>query len=91
MIVIEILVAIIIVAGVVFTMTHQWQKKFNNAVLAKSFYWFALINGVLAIFTQYGFVYQVGTQDIFAEPTFYFLLGMLSMLGGIYLNTERRE
>ncbi len=63
--------------------------KLNTSVLAKSFFWFGLIMGVFAVFTQYGFVYQVGTQNLFAEPTFYLLIGSMSMLAGIFLNTER--
>ncbi len=63
--------------------------KFDTSVLAKAFFWFALVNGVLAFFTQYGFVYQVGTQQLFADPVFYLLLGSLSMLGGIFLNTDK--
>ncbi|MEK7636956.1 MAG: hypothetical protein AAB402_01010 [Patescibacteria group bacterium] len=86
----QILVVVFIVGGVVMTMTHRWQSKFTQGNLAKAFFWFGLICGALAIFTQYGFVYQVGTQSLFAEPTFYFLLGMVSMLGGIYINTEKR-
>jgi hypothetical protein len=85
----QILVVVILVGGVVVTMTHHWQNKFTNKNLARTMFWFGLICGVLAVFTQYGFVYQVGTQSLFAEPTFYMLLGMLSILGGIYLNTEK--
>ncbi len=85
-----VIVVVVIVGGVLTTMSHRWQSKFTSANLAKSFFWFGLILGVLAVFTQYGFVYQVGTQNLFADPTFYMLLGMLSMLGGIYINTEKK-
>lgn len=68
-------------------MAMMW--KLNTSVLGKAFFWFGLIMGVFAVFTQYGFVYQVGTQSLFAEPTFYLLIGILSMLGGIFLNTEK--
>lgn len=87
----QILVVILIVGAVVATMTHRWQSKFTSGNLAKAFFWFGLINGALALFTQYGFVYQVGTQNLFADPTFYLLLGITSMLGGVYLNTEKRS
>ncbi|MBI5467080.1 MAG: hypothetical protein HY975_02590 [Candidatus Kerfeldbacteria bacterium] len=63
--------------------------KLNTSVLAKAFFWFGLVCGVFAVFTQYGFVYQVGTQNLFADPTFYLLLGGVGMLGGIFLNTEK--
>lgn len=61
----------------------------DNSLLAKVFFWFGLVCGVFGVFTQYGFSYQVGTQNLFADPVFYFLLGSLSMLGGIFLNTDR--
>ena len=63
--------------------------KFDTTVLAKAFFWFGLICGVFGIFTQYGFTYQVGTQYIFGDAVFYFLLGSMSMLAGIFLNTNR--
>lgn len=85
----QILVVVILVGGFVVTMSTGWQKKFSKQVLAKAFFWFGLVCGVLAVFTQYGFVYQVGTQNLFAEPTFYLLLAMVAMLGGVYLNTEK--
>ena len=85
-----IIVVVVLVGGVLMTMSHRWQSKFTNAMLAKAFFWFGLVCGVLAVFTQYGFVYQVGTQNLFADPTFYMLLGMVSMLGGIYINTEKK-
>lgn len=85
----QILVVVVIVGGVVVTMTHHWQSKFTKMNLAKAFFWFGLVCGVMAIFTQYGFVYQVGTQNLFADPTFFLLLASVGMLGGIYLNTEK--
>ncbi len=85
-----IIVVVVIVGGVLLTMSHRWQNKFTSANLAKAFFWFGLVCGVLAMFTQYGFVNQVGTQNLFADPTFYLLLGAVSMLGGVYLNTEKR-
>lgn len=85
----QIAVVVVIVGGVVVTMTHHWQSKFTKANLAKAFFWFALACGVMAIFTQYGFVYQVGTQDVFADPAFFLSLAVVGMLGGIYLNTEK--
>lgn len=86
----QVLVVVLIVGAVVATMTHRWQSKFTSANLAKAFFWFGIICGVMALFTQYGFVYQVGTQNLFAEPTFFLLLAIVSMLGGVYLNTEKR-
>lgn len=87
----QVVVVIIIVGAIVATMGHRWQNKFTSANLAKVFFWFGVVCGTFALFTQYGFVYQVGTTNLFAEPTFYLLLGMVSMLGGIYLNTEKRS
>lgn len=63
----------------------------GSTALAKAFFWFGLAMGVLAFFTQYGFVYQVGTQQLFADPVFYLLLGMLSMLAGIFVNTNKSD
>lgn len=86
----QILVVVIIVGGVLMTMTHRWQSKFTSATLAKAFFWFAMVLGIMAVFTQYGFVYQVGTENLFADPTFYLLLAIVAMLGGVYLNTEKK-
>ena len=63
--------------------------KVGTAALARAFFWFGLVCGLFAVFTQYGFRYQVGNQSLFADPVFYLLLGGLSMLGGIFMNTER--
>ncbi|MBI3572790.1 MAG: hypothetical protein HY092_01155 [Candidatus Kerfeldbacteria bacterium] len=63
--------------------------KFDTSILGKCFFWFGLVCGVLGIFTQYGVAYQVGTQRVFADATFYFLLGSLAMLAGIFLNTDQ--
>lgn len=86
----QVLVVILIVGGVVATMTHRWQSKFTQANLAKGFFWFGVICIALAIFTQYGDAYQIGTPDNFAGSAFYLLLGIAGMLGGIYLNTEKK-
>lgn len=63
--------------------------KIGTASLARAFFWFGLVCGIFAVFTQYGFRYQVGSQALFADPVFYLLLGGVSMLGGIFMNTER--
>ncbi|MBI2984375.1 MAG: hypothetical protein HYY50_02005 [Candidatus Kerfeldbacteria bacterium] len=63
--------------------------KYEVSSLAKAFFWFGLVNGVLAFWVQYGFVYQTGTQQLFGDPVFHLLLGSLSMLAGVFLNTER--
>ena len=64
--------------------------KLDSSALGKAFYWFGLANGIMAFFAQYGFVYQVGTQQLFADPVFHLLMGNLGILAGIYLNTEKR-
>lgn len=89
--ILEVVVVIAVVGGVVATMSHHWQAKFTNGMLAKAFFWFGMACGVLAVFTQYGFVYQVGTQNLFGDPTFYLLLAIVSMMGGVYLNTEKNK
>lgn len=91
LVIVQVVVVVVLIGGVVATMTHRWQSKFSQAMLAKSFFWFGLVCGLLAVFTQYGFVYQVGTQTLFADPTFYLLLGIVGMLGGVYLNTEKKS
>ncbi|MFH0853464.1 MAG: hypothetical protein V1853_03590 [bacterium] len=58
--------------------------KLNNAVLAKSFYWFGLICGIFAVTTQ------MAERTIYASPFFYLELGILSILAGIAINTEKR-
>ena len=63
--------------------------KMGTGTLARAFFWFGLINGVFAVFTQYGLTYQVGSQSLFADPVFYLLLGGMSLLAGIFLNTEK--
>ncbi len=87
----QIIVVVALVGGVVATMTHHWQSKFSSGNLARAFFWFGLVCAALAIFTQYGLAYQVGTDSLFAEPAFYLLLSMIGMLGGIYLNTEKKQ
>ncbi len=63
--------------------------QFNKGMLAKVFFYFALYCGVMAVVTQRGLINQTGLGNLFADATFYLLLGSLSMLGGIYLNTDR--
>lgn len=43
----------------------------------------------MAVVTQRGLINQTGLENLFADATFYLLLGALAMLGGIYLNTDR--
>lgn len=86
----QVLVVVAIVGGAVVTMTHHWQNKYTPANLAKALYWFGLICGALGIFAQYGSAYQVGTQEVFGDANFFIYLGILSVLGGIYLNTEKK-
>ena len=86
----QVVIVLAIVGGAIATLTPRWQSRFSQANLAKSFFWFGFVCGAFAIFAQYGDAYQVGTQDIFADASFYLYLGILSFLGGIYVNTEKR-
>lgn len=63
--------------------------QFNKSMLAKVFFYFAIYCGVMAVVTQRGLINQTGLGNLFADATFYLLLGSLSMLGGIYVNTDR--
>lgn len=63
--------------------------KFETSSLAKAFFWFGIANGLMAFWVQYGFVNQVGTQQLFGDPVFHLLLGLLSLMAGVFLNTER--
>lgn len=63
--------------------------KVSTSSLGRAFFWFGLVCGLFAVFTQYGLTYQVGSQTLFADPVFYLLLGGMSFLGGIYINTEK--
>ncbi len=86
----QVVVVVLIVGAVLATMAHRWQSKFTSANLARVFFWFGLVCAAMAIFTQYSAVYQVGTPNLFGDAGFFLPLGMLSMLGGILLNTEKR-
>lgn len=86
----EVIIVLAIVGGAIATISHRWQSKFSPANLAKVFFSFGLVCGAFAIFSQYGDAYQVGTQDIFASADFYLFLGMLSVLSGIYMKSEKR-
>lgn len=63
--------------------------KFNKSTLSKVFFYFAIYCGIMAVVTQRGLINQTGLANLFADATFYLLLGGLAMLGGIYLNTDR--
>ena len=86
----QVIIVLAIVGGAIATMTHRWQNRFSQTHLATAFFAFGLVCGALAIFTQYGAAYQVGTQDIFADATFYLLLGMLSAICAVYLKADKR-
>ena len=63
--------------------------KLDMTVLAKVFFWFGIICAILAFFTQWGLIDQVSDLQLFADPVFYLLLGMWSMLAGILVNTDK--
>ena len=81
---------IVLVGGFFATMNHRWQSKFSQGMLAKSFFWFGMACAVLAFFIQNSDPLQTGSQGQFAGPIFFLLLGILSMLGGVYVNTEKK-
>jgi hypothetical protein len=90
LIIAQVVIVLAIVGGAIATMSHRWQSKFSRFTLAQVFFTFGLICGALAVFTQYGNAYQVGAQDVFADAGFYLLLGILSILGAIYLKSDKR-
>lgn len=65
--------------------------KFNKSMLSKVFFYFAVYCGVMAVVTQRGLINQTGLGNLFADATFYLLLGGLAMLGGIYINTDHES
>ncbi len=85
----ELLFAVIIVTAIVVTMFMYHRQTTSRRFLSRAFFTFALLCGLFSFATQYGDVYQVGTQIQFGDPMFYVFMGILSMLGGIYVNTER--
>lgn len=90
MLALEIVLAVIIAAGVIVAVTSRYHK-FNNQAFGKAFFWFGIVCGIFGVSTQYGLTYQIGTQNLFGDSTFYFLLGMLSVLLAVYLNTDKSD
>lgn len=86
----QVVIVLAIVGGAIATLSHRWQSKFSPAHLALVFFTFGLVCGVFAIFSQYSDAYQVGTLDNFANANFYLSLGILSVLSGIFLKTDKR-
>lgn len=82
-------VGILVAAAVLFVVMMHWKVTLNNMFLSRAFFVFGVVCGVFAITTQYGLVTQIGTQNLFADPVFYLLLGMLSMLAAVYWNTDK--
>lgn len=64
---------------------------FSKEGLSRLFFYFGLVCGILGVLTQRGLLNQVDPNFLVADPVFFFLLGSLLMLGGIYLNTDKRE
>lgn len=86
---IEIVVSVVIVAGVISMLTLHRNWKLNSVFLSRVFFWFGIVCGLFGVFTQYGLSYQVENQNLFGDSTFYLLLGSLSTLAGIYWNTDK--
>lgn len=82
-------IAILVAAAVLFVAMIHWKATLNNLFLSRGFFAFGMICGVFAVATQYGLTTQIGTQNLFADPIFYLLLGMLSMLAAVYWNTDK--
>ncbi|MBI4092466.1 MAG: hypothetical protein HY420_00920 [Candidatus Kerfeldbacteria bacterium] len=53
--------------------------KFNNKVMAQTFYWFGLVMGVFAFFTE------ISGQQIYLSSAFYFNMSVISLLAAIAL------
>ena len=52
--------------------------KFNNKMLAESFFWFGIMCTIFGIFSQY-------SERIWIVPAgFYLQIGVIAMLGGIF-------
>lgn len=64
---------------------------FSKEGLSRLFFYFGLVCGILGVLSQRGILNQVDPNTLVADPGFFFLLGMLLILGGIYLNTDQRK
>gem|GEM_PF-2426662 len=82
-------VAILIAAAIVFGAFMHWKGTLNNFFLSRGFFVFGLINAFFAIVTQYGLTSQLGVQNLFADPVFYLLLSITSMMAAVYWNTDK--
>jgi hypothetical protein len=82
-------IAIILVLAIVFVVFQNWKSVLTGYFLSRLFFFFGVLCGLFGIFTQYGLTAQLGSETLFADPTFYILLGALSMLAGIYWNTDK--
>jgi hypothetical protein len=58
--------------------------NFTNATLSRCFFWFALVVGLFAVFTQ------MSGRITFASSYFYIQLGILAMLASLTLKHEQR-
>lgn len=89
--IVTIIAVILIVGGAVATMTHKWEDKFTQANLAKAFFWFGLVCGVMAVMMQFNAANSTSSTLLFADSPFYFSLATVAILAGIYINTEKRD
>lgn len=64
---------------------------FTKEGLSRLLFYFGLVSGVLGVLSQRGLLNQVDPNVLVADPVFFFLLGMLLVLGGIYLNTDQKK
>ncbi len=64
---------------------------FTKEGLSRLFFYFGFVSGILGVLTQRGLLNQVDPNNLVADPSFFFLLGGLLVLCGIYLNTDPRK
>jgi hypothetical protein len=82
-------IAILVAAAITFVVFLHWKGVMNNFFLSRAFFTFGMICGAFGIATQYGLTTQIGSLNLFADPVFYFLLGIVSMLAAVYWNTDK--
>ncbi len=64
---------------------------FSKEGLSRLFFYFGLVCGILGVLSQRGILNQVDPNNLVADPGFFFLFGILLMMAGIYLNTDKRQ
>lgn len=83
-----VLIAFVALA-VLFVVFIHWKGLLTSMFLSRCFFIFGMVCAAFAIATQYGLTTQVGSQNLFADPIFYLLLGTMSLLSAVYWNTDK--